>query len=89
MLLAQANPQWNETEVFISLTILRPNAWPNSLMIAFADELLGRDGRLTTALCKLYAYQLKRDPNARRLLRMGGHGKEVEMALDASGLLSG
>jgi predicted protein tyrosine phosphatase len=81
ILLAQANPQLDEDEVFVRLIMLRPKAWPNSLMIAFADELLEREGRLTDALCELYAHQLKRDPNAKRLLRMGGRAREVDMAL--------
>ena len=60
MLLAQANPQLDEDEVFVRLMMLRSKAWPNSLMVPIADELLGREGRLTEALHKLYAYQLKR-----------------------------
>jgi predicted protein tyrosine phosphatase len=42
--------QLDEDEVFVRLIVLRPNAWPNSLMIAFAEELLDRNGRVTTAL---------------------------------------
>lgn len=82
MLLAQAHPLQEENQIFHQLLKLRPQAWPNSLMIAFADELLERQGRLSAALCKLHARQLRRDPNAKRLLRIGGRGREVDMALD-------
>ena len=86
MLLAQANPHLDEDEVFVRLIMLRSKAWPNSLMVAFADELLGREGRLTEAPHKLCAYQLKRNPSAKRLLRMGGRGREVDIALSAQGV---
>jgi hypothetical protein len=79
--MAQADPHLNEHEIFVRLLMLRPKAWPNSLMVSFADELLERDGRLSAALCALHARQLKRDPSAKHLLRIGGRGREVDMAL--------
>jgi predicted protein tyrosine phosphatase len=51
MLLAQANAHLDEDEVFVRLIMLRPKAWPNALMIAFADKLLEREGRLLSANC--------------------------------------
>jgi hypothetical protein len=49
-------------------------------MIEFADELLGRRGRLVTALTGLYAQRLKMQPEYERALRFGGRGREVDMA---------
>ena len=83
VLLAQQSPQRDETEVLDQLIRLRPQAWPNSLMIAFGDELLERGGRLSAALGKLYARQLRRDPHAKRLFRALGRGREVRMGLGA------
>ena len=47
MILAQAYPRETEGAIVDRLLEIRPQAWPNSRMVAFADELLGRDGRLT------------------------------------------
>jgi predicted protein tyrosine phosphatase len=80
ILLAQANPQWNENQVFVRLTMLRPNAWPNSLMIAFADHLLARKGRLTSALAKLYAESTK--AGSKRQLTRGRTFKDPVLADD-------
>ena len=82
ILMAQADPHLNEHEVFVRLLMLRPKAWPNSLIVSFADELLERQGRLSEALCALHARQLRKDPSAKRLLRMGGRGREGDMALE-------
>jgi predicted protein tyrosine phosphatase len=62
MLMAQANPEKNEEQIFRQLLELRPQAWPNSLMVGFADEILERRGRLMTALGGLYARQLAKRP---------------------------
>ena len=42
MILAQAHPHEGEDELAERLLQNRPQAWPNSRMIGFADELLGR-----------------------------------------------
>jgi predicted protein tyrosine phosphatase len=83
MLLAQAAPSASETRVFERLLKLRPQAWPNSLMIAFADEQLQRQGRLTAALYRLYAHQLARRPELDVLMREFGRAREVDAASDA------
>jgi hypothetical protein len=59
---------------------LRPQAWPNSRLIGFADELLGREGRLSAALCRLYAQRLSRQPETEHYMRRHGRGREVDMA---------
>ena len=55
ILMAQSNPEEGAERIFSELLRLRPQAWPNSLMVEFADEQLGRPGRLMTALGGLYA----------------------------------
>jgi len=49
IVLAQHRPG-REIEAFRKVVRLRPMAWPNSRMIRLADDLLGRGGRLTSAL---------------------------------------
>src|SRR3546814_18771002 len=61
-LLAQAYPEEGEERLFTRLREIRPQAWPNSLMVGYADELLGRGGRLTAALRRPYGPQTRRDP---------------------------
>ena len=58
MILAQAFPRESEDAIIERLEAIRPQAWPNSRMIGFADTLLGRNGRLTAAVVKLYARRL-------------------------------
>jgi predicted protein tyrosine phosphatase len=58
ILLAQAGPKGVEDSVFGQIQELRPQAWPNSLMIGLADELLGRKGRLSAALDRFYTRQI-------------------------------
>ena len=50
MVMAQAFPKDREDSLIDRLTEIRPQAWPNSRMIAFADERLGRNGRLMAAV---------------------------------------
>jgi predicted protein tyrosine phosphatase len=78
-LLAQAHPREDEDAIFARIVDIRPQAWPNSLMIGFADELLDRRGRLTDALARHYARQLARRPETGRELRGLGRAREVEM----------
>lgn len=80
MLVAQSSPREIEDEIFARLLELRPQAWPNSRMIEFADDLLGRRGRLTAALGGLYAQQLAKRPETEHFMRTHGREREVEMA---------
>ena len=59
MILAQAHPHEPEDVVVGRLLQIRPQAWPNSRMIGFADERLGRDGRLSAAIVRIYAARLE------------------------------
>jgi predicted protein tyrosine phosphatase len=80
-LMAQANPNESEDRLFERLVEIRPQAWPNSLMIDFADELLSRNGRFTEALRRHYRRQIQRMPNYVQLMHDLGRGREVEMAV--------
>ena len=79
-LLAVFHPGEDEDRIFAHLLKIRPEAWPNSLMIGFADDLLRRRGRLMAALGRLYAVQLINRPEMGPYLRKHGRGREVDMA---------
>lgn len=79
-LLAQSHPDESEDRLMERLVEIRPQAWPNSRMIQFADELLSRDGRLTEALRRHYGRQIGRDPRFTQWMRDIGRGREVDMA---------
>jgi predicted protein tyrosine phosphatase len=80
MLLAQTYPDRDEDHIFDRLVEIRPQAWPNSRMIGFADRLLSRKGRLNAALGRLYARQLAIRPDLDETMRRHGRAREVEMA---------
>jgi predicted protein tyrosine phosphatase len=82
-LLAQAHPDVAEADILEHVRSIRPQTWPNSLMIAFADRLLGRGGRLLAALPAFYAAQLEVYPHVAELMHDLGRGAEVEMARSA------
>ncbi|NIX76990.1 tyrosine phosphatase family protein [Microvirga terricola] len=79
-LMAQANPGESEDRLLERLAEIRPQAWPNSVMIQFADDLLSRGGRLSAALRRHYGRQVRRDPEMAKWMRELGRGREVDMA---------
>lgn len=79
-LLAEARPDWDEDAVFGHIREIRPQAWPNSRMIAMADDLLGRDGRMTAALRRHYRAQIERRPELAEMIERVGRQKELRMA---------
>ena len=81
MILAQALPHEGEDAVVGRLLHIRPQAWPNSRMIGFADELLGRDGRLSAAVGRIYARHLKTRPDLAQTMRGLNRASEVELGL--------
>jgi predicted protein tyrosine phosphatase len=83
MLEAQAHPHADEDRLFARLREIRPQAWPNSRMVGFADELLGRGGRLVVALERHYAHQLAARPEFAGSMQQAGRGREVELGLKA------
>ena len=80
-LLAQASPGEPEARLFERLRSIRPPAWPNSLMVAFADAQLGRGGRLSMELRRHYGFQLKANPAFRPWMEELDRGREVESAI--------
>ena len=78
MMLAQIAPHWSERQVLDHLVQVRPKAWPNSRMMAFADERLGR--RFVPALGPLYRRQLGTYPHIREFMLTNARGYEVELA---------
>jgi predicted protein tyrosine phosphatase len=79
-LLAQSDADEDEEHIFARLVAIRPQAWPNSLMIGFADELLSRDGRLNAALRRHYGRRLAARPELAAAMRGLNRAREVEIA---------
>src|SRR3546814_7057889 len=75
-----AYPEEGEERLFTRLREIRPQAWPNSLMVGYADELLGRGGRLTAALRRHYGHQIRRDPTYLEWMARLGRSRELDMA---------
>ena len=79
-IMAQAHPEEDEDNVFETLRRIRPQAWPNSLMIGYADEQLDRGGKLKAALRRHYAAQLREMPDTGKWMATLGRQREVDMA---------
>lgn len=79
-LLAEAEPTSDEDAVFTHIREIRPQAWPNSRMITFADELLGREGKFIAALRRHYGIQMRARPDLAEMIGRVGRQKEVLMA---------
>lgn len=79
-LMTQVNPEEGEDALFARLRTIRPQAWPNSVMVGFADAQLKRGGKLTGALRRHYAHQLEAQPRYRQWMADLGRGAEVAMA---------
>jgi predicted protein tyrosine phosphatase len=83
IMMVQSHLPGSEEGIFSRLLELRPQAWPNSLMIEYADELLGCRGRLLRALGGLYARQLAKRPETEKTMRNLGRHREIDMAWQA------
>jgi predicted protein tyrosine phosphatase len=81
MILAQADPEVDEERILSHLEEIRPQIWPNSLMIGYADTILGRSGRLIKALRRLHGRRLAVRPGMASYMRENGRGREVDMAI--------
>ena len=79
ILLAQAHPDESEVSITERVRAIRPIAWPNLLMIGFADEILGRSGRLTASVGSLYARSLAAKPDLADVMTRLDRGREVEL----------
>ncbi len=80
-LMTQAEPEVDDEEIFTRLRGIRRQAWPNSVMIAMADEMLGRNGRMVEALRRHYGHQIVAQPKYPEWMTELGRGREVAMAL--------
>ncbi|MEE7458575.1 protein-tyrosine-phosphatase [Methylorubrum populi] len=80
-LFAQAEPETPAETLIARLHEQREKAWPNARMIAFADEILGRQGSLSEAVRRLHALQLRKRPHLDQVMRDLGRGAEVDAAL--------
>ncbi|MBV9078016.1 MAG: protein-tyrosine-phosphatase [Methylobacteriaceae bacterium] len=81
MLLAQNDPTESGEALGERLVAIRPQAWPNARMTAFADEALGRGGDLARAATRLHARQLADKPRLAQVMSDLGRAREVEAAL--------
>src|SRR5580704_3335914 len=81
MILAQAFPNESEDAIADRLVNIRPQAWPNSRMIGFADEVLGREGRLSAAVAGIYTRRLATRPDLAETMRRLNRAREVDLAL--------
>jgi predicted protein tyrosine phosphatase len=58
VLLARRHPDRCD-EIFDAIRRIRPMAWPNPLLVAHGDRILGLGGRLSAAAQRLYEAQLR------------------------------
>ncbi len=84
MLLAQAHPEESEAGIAARVMGIRPIAWPNLRMTEFADEILGRGGRLVAAAATLYAGNLARKPELAEVMARLNRSREVALGLAAT-----
>jgi predicted protein tyrosine phosphatase len=84
-LITQAHPAEDEETLIARLVAIRPQAWPNLRMVGFADDLLGRDGRLVATLGRLYMRQLDHQPSLAEERYRQSRGREVEHARNSRG----
>ena len=76
ILQAQANPG-REEEIFAAIREVRPRSWPNSRMIAIADELLGLEGALSQAMRGHHRLIASEHPDLAELIRLHGRAHEI------------
>lgn len=79
-LLARTRPDDDAETLFAELRAIRPQAWPNSLMVRHADDALGRGGRLVEALGRHYARRVAEDPRYKEWMTILKRQRELEMA---------
>ena len=76
ILMAQ-NAPGREVEVFVELSRIRPQSWPNSRMVRIADELLGRGGALSNELIAHHRRVAGNHPELARAIARFGRAHEV------------
>lgn len=76
MLIVQRHPG-DEAGAVAKLAAIRPQAWPNSVMIGYAEAVLGTKGRLRQALAPQYRRVAAEQPELMALLRRVGREREI------------
>ena len=66
-----------EEQAFLRLLELRKHGWPNTRMVEFADQLLGRDGALMRGLLAYRRALIREKPHLREIIRNIGRGNEL------------
>jgi predicted protein tyrosine phosphatase len=82
LVLAQACPDVPAVVIFEEVLRIRPRAWPNLRIVEFGDALLGRNGALVAAVAEVYRKQLASRHYVTEEMRSGGHGREVDAAMN-------
>lgn len=85
LILAQALPDRPADELLQDVLRVREKAWPNLRLLEIGDAILGRDGSLVAAACRIYRLQLQIRPHLADLMTQAGRGREVEAAQTLSG----
>ena len=85
LLLAQAMPDAPGSEVMAHILRIRDKAWPNLRILTFGEEMLGRNGELSSAAGAVYRMQLERRPEIKNFFMDAGRGREIEIALNGAG----
>ena len=76
LLMAQHNPG-RESDAFLALLDLRPQAWPNTRMVEIADRLLERRGALKAGLTVYRRAVLRARPHLAEFIATVGRGHEL------------
>lgn len=66
-----------EEAAFLKLLDLRKHGWPNTRMVEFADQLLGRDGAMLRGLVAYRRALLQAKPHLSEVVRNIGRGHEL------------
>ena len=80
LLIAQAMPDMQATDVLRTVHGIREKAWPNLRLIELGDAALGRGGSLVAATHALHSLQLQVRPHIAEFMTDGGREREVAAA---------
>lgn len=78
--LAQVHQDEPVHALYDRLRTIRPQAWPNSVMVGFIDEQLDFGGALVEGLRVHYGHRLRAHPRTGEWMVANGRAREVEMA---------
>jgi predicted protein tyrosine phosphatase len=77
LLMAQARPDVPAEAILAEIRRIRPQAWPNLLMVELGDPMLGRDGSLVRATHEHYRLRAAECPGLRDQMALYGRLREV------------